>query len=146
MTTKIAISIGKDLGNLIKVEDSSSEKKTLRSFLRLLVEIEVCNPLKPRFTFRRDGGESLWIFLKYERLDIYCTFCGRIGHKLIHCMAPPKETFLEKYSISLQVNIFSNLVHSSPLTKKSPPLVVPQHNLHLFSSGHLNPISFMKLT
>jgi hypothetical protein len=117
MTTKIVISIGKGLGNLIKVEDSSSDKKTFRSFLRLLVEIEVCNPLKPGFTFHRDGGESLWIFLKYERLDIYCTFCGRIDHKLLYCMAPPKEKFPQKYSIFLQVNIFSNLLNTSPLTK-----------------------------
>jgi hypothetical protein len=122
MTTKIAISIGKGLGNLIKVEDSSSDKKTFRSFLRLLVEIEVCNPLKPGFTFHRDGGESLWIFLKYERLDIYCTFCGRIDHKLLYCMAPPKEKFPQKYSIFLQVNIFSNLLNTSPLTKDIPSI------------------------
>jgi hypothetical protein len=89
MTTKIAISIEKGFGNLIKVEDSNSDKKTFRSFLRLLVEIKVCNPLKIGFNFRRDGGESLWIFLKYERLDISCTSCGRIGHKLIHYMVPP---------------------------------------------------------
>lgn len=89
MTIKIAISIGKGLGNLIKVDELSREKKMFRSFLRLLLEIDVGNPLKPGFTFRRDGGESLCIFLKYERLDIYCTSCGRIGHKLINCIAPP---------------------------------------------------------
>ena len=117
MTTKIAISIGKGLGKLIKVEDNRSDKLTFRSFHRLLVEIEVCHPLKPGFTFNRDGGESLWIFLKYERLDMYCTSCGRIGHKLVHFMAPPEEKFPKKYSVSLQVNIFSNLPHTSPITK-----------------------------
>jgi hypothetical protein len=117
MATKIVISIGKGLGNLIKVDDISSDKKTFKSFLRLLVEIEVSNPLKLGFSFRRDGGEPLWIFLKYERLDIYCSSCGRIGHKLTHCLAPPEERFPEKYSISLQVNIFSNLLPNSPLSK-----------------------------
>ena len=119
MTTKIAIFIGKGLGNLIQVDDSSSDKKTfkLKSFLRLLVEIEVSNPLKPGFSFRRDEGEHLWIFLKYERLDIYCTSCGRIGHKLIHCLAPPEEKFLERHSVSLQVNIFSNHHPNSHLSK-----------------------------
>jgi hypothetical protein len=101
MTTKIAIFIEKGLRNLIKVEDSNNDKKTFRSFLRLLVEIKVRNPLKPGFTFRRDGGEPLWIFLKYERLDISCTSCGRIGHKLIQYMVPPEGKFLEKYSVSL---------------------------------------------
>jgi hypothetical protein len=85
MITKIAISIGKGLGNLVKVDDISGDKKTFRSFLWLLVDIEVGNPLKPGFTFQRKGSESLWIFLKYERLDIYCSSYGRIGRKTIHC-------------------------------------------------------------
>ena len=117
MTTKIAISIGKGLGNLIQVDDSNSDKKTFKSILRLLVEIEVSNPLKPGFSFQRDEGKPLWIFLKFERLDIYCTSCGRIGQKLIHCLAPPEEKFSVRYSVSLQVNIFSNLHPSSPLAK-----------------------------
>jgi hypothetical protein len=87
MTTKIAIFIGKGLGNLIKVDKLSRAKTTFKSFLRLLVEIKVDNPLKPSFSFRRDGGDSLWTFLKYERLDIYCSSYGRIGHKSINCMA-----------------------------------------------------------
>jgi hypothetical protein len=59
MTTKIAISIGKGLGNLIKVDELSGAKTTFKSFLRLLVEIKVNNPLKPDFSFRRDGGDPL---------------------------------------------------------------------------------------
>jgi hypothetical protein len=115
MTIKTAISIGKALGNLIKVEDSSSDKLTFRSFLRMLVEIDVSNPLKPGFSF--DGGESLWIFLKYERLDIYCTSCGRIGYNHDHYMAPPVERLPENYVVSLHVNIFSNLPKHSLVTK-----------------------------
>jgi hypothetical protein len=115
MTTKTAISIGKALGNLIKVEDSNSDKLTFRSFLMMLVEIDVSNPLKPGFSF--DGGESLWIFLKYERLDIYCTSCGRIGYNHDHYMAPPVERLPENYVVSLHVNIFSNLPKHSLVTK-----------------------------
>ncbi|XP_059450878.1 uncharacterized protein LOC132181647 [Corylus avellana] len=126
MTTKIAISIGKGLGKLIKVDALSGEKKTFRSFLRLLVDIEVGNPLKPGFIFRRDGGESLWIFLKYERLDIYCSSCGRIGHKLFHCTAPPEDRFPEKYAVSLQVNIFSNMLSNFPITKTCPAITITQ--------------------
>jgi hypothetical protein len=59
MTTKIAISIGKGLGNLIKFDEMSGAKTTFKSFLRLLVEIEVDNPLKPGFSFCRNGGDPL---------------------------------------------------------------------------------------
>ena len=51
MSTKISISIGKGLGNLIQVDDSSNDKKTFKSFLRFLVENEVSNPLKLGFSF-----------------------------------------------------------------------------------------------
>jgi hypothetical protein len=112
MTSHTAISIGKGLGQFVKVDNISGENQTFRSYLRILVVIEVLKPLKPGFSFRREGGEPLWVFLKYERLDIYCTDCGRIGHKKIHCMAPPVEKVPGQYSESLLVNIFSNLLPS----------------------------------
>lgn len=113
LSLKNAIAIGKGMGQLIKVEDISGANKTFRSYLRILVEINVYEPLKPGFSFRRDEGQPIWISFKYERLDIYCTSCGRIGHKNQSCHAPPEETFPEKYSISLKVNIFSNLLPTS---------------------------------
>jgi hypothetical protein len=126
MTTKIAISIGKGLGNLIKVDVLSGVKTTFKSFLRLLVEIEMDNPLKLGFSFCRDGGDPLWIFLKCERLDIYCSSCGRIGHKSITCMAAPEERTPDRYAISLKVNIYSNLLPSSSTSRTNPAIVTSQ--------------------
>jgi hypothetical protein len=62
MTTQIAISIGKGLGHLVKVDDIYCDKKIFKSYLRLLVDIEVNKPLKPGFSFQREGGEPLWVF------------------------------------------------------------------------------------
>jgi hypothetical protein len=126
MTTKLAISIGKGLGVLLKVEDLSGASTTFKSYLRILVEIEVANPLKPGFSFKRDGGETLWIFLKYERLDIYCSTCGRIDHKSIHCMAAPEEKNPARYAVSLKLNIFSNLIPSSPTPILHQPTIIHQ--------------------
>ena len=123
MTTQIAIFIGEGLGHLVKVDNISGDKQTFRSYLRLFVDIEVSKPLKLGFSFRREGGEPLWVFLKYERLDIYCTDCGRIGHKKIHCMAPPKEKFPRQYAVSLLVNIFFFFLTYFHLL--FPPEIVP---------------------
>ena len=114
MTTKLAISIGKGLENLLKVDDLSGARTTFKSYLRILVEIDVANPLKPGLSFKRDGGETLWIFLKYERLDIYCSICGRIDHKSAFCMTAPEEKTPTRYAVSLKLNIFSNLIPSFP--------------------------------
>jgi hypothetical protein len=76
----------------------------------MLVEVDVFEPSKPSFPFRREEAEPVWISLKYERLDIYYTNCGRIGHKNPSCRAPTEDFVKEKYKISLKVNIFSKLL------------------------------------
>jgi hypothetical protein len=127
MTVKNAISIGKGLGELIRFEDNSGANTIFRSFLRLQVKIDVSKPLKPGFNFSRPDGSETWISLKYERLDIYCSDCGRIGHKQPSCLAPKIERFPTRYLISLKVNIFSNIL---------PSLTTPQNpDIHEPSSS-----------
>jgi hypothetical protein len=69
------------MGSLLQVDDYSGASNTFRSYLRILVNINVLEPLKPRFMINRMDGEPIWISFRYERLDIYCSKCGRIGHK-----------------------------------------------------------------
>jgi hypothetical protein len=138
MTTKIAISIGKGLGNLLLVEDTSGATTTFKSYLRVLVEIEAEIPLKPGFSFKRDSGEPLWIFLKYERLDIYCCSCGRLSHKSANCMAKPEERTPTGYAVSLKLNIFSNLLPSSPSSNTNSTINTSHtqpSNPHVFAMG-----------
>jgi hypothetical protein len=118
LTLKNAITIGKGMGSLLQVDDCSGASKTFTSYLRILVNINVLEPLKPGFMFNREDGEHIWVSFRYERLDIYCTKCGRIGHNSQHCLAPPEEIIPGKYYISLKVNIFSNLL---PLQVSQPP-------------------------
>jgi uncharacterized membrane protein YbjE (DUF340 family) len=49
ITIKNAVAIGKGLGSLLKVDEIVGENKTFRSYLRVLVEIKVFDPLKPGF-------------------------------------------------------------------------------------------------
>jgi hypothetical protein len=109
MTTKNAISIGKGLGQFLKVEDNSGETAAFRSYLKVLVSIDVNKPLNPGFNFNKSDGTQTWVSLKYERLDVYCTDCGKIGHHQSACLARPMEKHPKRYLISLKVNVFSNL-------------------------------------
>jgi hypothetical protein len=130
LTLKNAISIGKALGPLLQVEDCSGATKTFRSYLRVLVNINVQEPLIPGFMFNREDGEPIWVSFRYERLDIYCNKCGRIGHNNQHCLAPPQEIIPGKYSTSLKVNIFSN--------QPSPPMPQPPSTMSQPSQFHLS--------
>jgi hypothetical protein len=145
LTLKNVVAIGKGLGALIQVEECSGAQKTFKSFLRILVKINVLEPLKPGFYLSREEGEPLWISFKYERLDIYCTFCGRIGHKFKTVM-PHVEVIRGKYSISLKVNIFSNLPsqpsgtrgYSEGVSSQSQPSSSQKTTLILSITYHYN--------
>jgi hypothetical protein len=113
LTLRNAAAIGKGMGNLMKVEDSNGAQQTFRSYLRILVKIDVSAPLKPGFFFNREEGEPIWISFIYERLDIYCSSCGRIGHNDQHCQASPAEIIPGKYATSLKVT-FSSTLPSQP--------------------------------
>jgi hypothetical protein len=139
MTTIIAISIGKALGNFIKVDEGLGAASTFRSYLRLLVELDVTKPLKPGFPFCRDGGAPLQVLLKYERLDIYCVSCGKIGHKSDHCMAAPEEKFPDRYIVSLKVNIFSNILPSSSSSRNTPVIITQNTSPSYPQTLHANP-------
>jgi hypothetical protein len=49
MTIKNSIAIGKGIGQVVKVDKNSGAAASFRSYLRLLVSIDVTKPLSPRF-------------------------------------------------------------------------------------------------
>lgn len=66
MFIRNAISIGKGLGTILDVENSTAMGVTFQSYLGILVEIDVRHPSKLGFLFCCEDGDSIWISLKYE--------------------------------------------------------------------------------
>jgi hypothetical protein len=117
------------------VDKNSGAAASFRSYLRLLVSIDVTKPLSPGFCFSRSDGVSDWISLKYERLDIYCTDCGRIGHKLPSCLARPEARNPSRYLISLKLNAFSVMPETSSIGKHQENLKTPSSSSENFLSS-----------
>jgi hypothetical protein len=134
LTIKNAIAIGKGLGSLIMVEDNSGVEVTFRSYLRILVSIDVSKPLNPGFDLSKENGSSSWVSLKYERLDIFYTDYGLIGHFQATCLALKEERTPSRYFISLKVNVFSNLVPTSSVQNQTMSSASPS------SSARKNPV------
>jgi hypothetical protein len=116
----------------------------------------VSKPLKPSFLFHRQGGDAIWVFLKYERLGDYCTDCGMISHKKHGCRSPPKLITPEKYKVSLKVMILSNLLPepftilelTSGESSQSSSLASHLHRGELTQShgANINPKIFVSLS
>ena len=56
-------------------------------FMRVRVALPISKPIRwGGFIAGSDGGKS-WVSFKYERLPLFCHYCGILGHDLKHCAA-----------------------------------------------------------
>ncbi|MBA0780166.1 hypothetical protein Gotri_004305 [Gossypium trilobum] len=52
----------------------------LRSYMRIKVCIDVRLPLKRKKIFLFSPKNIGYVHFKYERLTLFCFFCGKLGH------------------------------------------------------------------
>ncbi|MFQ6641486.1 hypothetical protein Gotur_015953 [Gossypium turneri] len=55
-----------------------------RNFMRIRVQIDIRRPLKRRKKISF-GGKYSYVNFKYERLSLFCFYCGRLGHNDSFC-------------------------------------------------------------
>ncbi|CAL1412681.1 unnamed protein product [Linum trigynum] len=59
------------------------------NFIRVLVEVDISEPLPPGFYIEIEEGREHWVEFKYERLPSnVCYGCGKIGHSQLICKHP----------------------------------------------------------
>lgn len=78
-----ANNIANSIGRCIRVEDSQIMYQ--RTYLRLLVDVDMTDPLMPGFKWIDAKGQEKWASVKFERLLDICYGCGRIGHTSKSC-------------------------------------------------------------
>ena len=84
LSPKVAEEIG---GHLGKVEEVERRKKldVQSLFMRVKVAVPTSKPLRRGGFIGGSDGTSSWVTFKYERLPLFCHFCGLMGHDLKHC-------------------------------------------------------------
>lgn len=60
------------------------------TFLRILVDIDLTQPIL-RGTVMRMGGGKSWVEFRYERCPDFCYMCGLVGHNQKVCTERRKE-------------------------------------------------------
>jgi hypothetical protein len=82
-TGLMAERVGKTLANYIGsfVEyDKNNKGSFWREYMRIKVRVDVRQPLKRESRVKNQGGEWCTVNFKYEKLGVFCLFCGIVGH------------------------------------------------------------------
>ncbi|XP_057811485.1 uncharacterized protein LOC131025710 [Salvia miltiorrhiza] len=80
--------VGKLLENFIgkfMEYDSSNFSGVWRQYTRIRVGVCVTEPIKRFKRIKKKDGSSFVVNFKYERLNVFCFLCGRLGHSESFC-------------------------------------------------------------
>ena len=53
--------------------------------MRVKVALPLSKPLRRGAFLTDSNGQKSWVMFKYERLALFCHYCGLLGHDLRHC-------------------------------------------------------------
>ena len=53
--------------------------------MRVKVALPLSKPLRRGAFLADSNGQKSWVMFKYERLALFCHYCGLLGHDLQHC-------------------------------------------------------------
>ncbi|KAF9609487.1 hypothetical protein IFM89_016573 [Coptis chinensis] len=111
--------IGSSLG-IVKHMDLSCSVEFKKPVARVRIKMDIKERLFKGIELRTEVGELLPVTFKYEKLEIFCYFCGRIGHdlhfcnqkdkyrvNLLMCGGSPRD-IKNNFSFTLRANVFYN--------------------------------------
>ncbi|MBA0810884.1 hypothetical protein Gohar_002835, partial [Gossypium harknessii] len=81
----LAIQLGNFIGVFLEYDGSNLGKEN-SNYMRIRVQIDVRKPLR-RKKQAMSYGIGSYVKFKYERLSLFCFFCGRLGHNDSYCEA-----------------------------------------------------------
>ena len=83
ISSQVAREVGSRLG-MVKEVDQRNRKDDINMFMRVHVALPITKPLRRGGFIAGSNGEKMWVSFKYERLPMFCHFCGILGHDLKH--------------------------------------------------------------
>jgi hypothetical protein len=117
MNREVGECVGGILGSVLLVDTDENGVGWGKS-LRVRVQLDVSQPLL-RGKKIRLGGQSLWIYFKYERLPMFCYGCGRLWHGGGGC--PVAASSKRKFSETVQYGPWLRAVDDNSSSRSSAP-------------------------
>lgn len=122
-TKDTALHLGSTLGVVEKV-DVDGEGFSLSGYLRIRVSIDITKPLCRGRMVQTGGPSAMWVEFKYERLPIFCYWCGKVDHDEQDC----KLWIRSKEAINLGEKQYGPWLRASQDRLQRPQLVMAVRN------------------
>ena len=84
VSPQVATEVGSRLGVVEDVERRRRQDAP-SYFMRVRVALPLSKPLRRGGFIVDSNGGKTWVHFKYERLPMFCHFCGVLGHDFHHC-------------------------------------------------------------
>lgn len=84
MTRETDEKIGRMLGEIEEV-DIPATANLLGKFIRVRVKMDITKPLCQGRLIKFGGPTPVWVSFQYERLPIFCYWCGKLNHDEKDC-------------------------------------------------------------
>ena len=76
--------MGSRVGAVEEVEQRQGQDE-LHYFMRVRVVLPISKPIRRGSSIVGSDGEKHLVKFKYERLPLFCHFCGMLGHDVKNC-------------------------------------------------------------
>lgn len=80
---KVAMEVGSKMG-VVKEVKKRQKQEAQSLFMRVKVSLPISKPIQRRGYVARSDGGCTWVTFKYERLPMFCHYCG-LGHDIRRC-------------------------------------------------------------
>ena len=84
LSPQVAKEVGSRLGEVEEVE-WKQRKDDRNFFMRVRMSLPISKPLRWGGFIVGSDSKRTWVKFKYERLPMFCNYCGMLGHDLKHC-------------------------------------------------------------
>ncbi|XP_075674845.1 uncharacterized protein At4g02000-like [Castanea sativa] len=118
-TKDVGLRIGETLGRVEKV-DVDDKGFCLGNYLWIRVLVDISTPLCRGRLVRMGGPLPTWVDFKYERLPIFCYWCGLVDHDEKDCM----QWMRSKESLRAEDKQYGPWLRAVPDRVQRPQMVV----------------------
>ena len=86
VSPQVAREVGSHLGK-VEEEEWKKRKDDISMFMRVWIALPISKSIRRGGFITGSDGVKMWVSFKYDRLPIFCHYCGILGHDLRHCVA-----------------------------------------------------------